>query len=213
MMHDAGLASGLLWHRDDAATLARGFAARGVAVLGPAAIAAPCFDRLCREAAQQRQAAAWTLSGTRAAGEIEQHNVRGLLGPEARRLLAAPDTADFLAAVTGLRLMPEWSASCYTYYDQPGATMGEHCDKADACHVAMLIYLQASWPDAERGPGPGLALRIHAGDNLATPLVAEVTARRNRVLVLYGSRQAHWRPALAEGEAVVAIAGCFRRAD
>ena len=52
-----------------------------------------------------------------------------------------------LHALTGERLAPSWSATCYTRYTGPSEHMGEHCDKADSCKYNLLTYLDAAWPD------------------------------------------------------------------
>jgi len=184
---------------------------RGAAVVPGPALEKRLWQALCTEAALERTRGAWRLEATQVIGEISQENVRGHLGPLGRGLLASDYTRRLLKQVTGLELEPSWSASCYTYYDEPGAYLGEHCDKYDACRVAMLTYLLADWP-AHLLPGPGLQLEVFAADSSRSPLVARITSRSNRVVILNGSRQAHRRAALAPGESLTLLAGCFRLA-
>ena len=188
------------------------FDRRGVAIISGPALDVHQWSALCAEALHQRSNGAWRLEAADVMGEISQDNVRGHLGPLARTILASVSTRRLLRTVTGLELEPSWSASCYTYYDEPGAYLGEHCDKYDACRVALLIYLMADWPP-DRTPGPGLQLEVFAGDSSRSPLVARVTGRPNRVVILNGSRQAHRRARLEVGESLILLAGCFRLAD
>lgn len=191
--------------------LRREFRERGVAVIGEPAMQTTTWLALVEEACVQRGQGAWHLESSYNLGEISQDNRRGYLGPCARGLLEDPRTCALLHAVTGRRLMPSWSASCYTYYDVPGSYMGEHCDKFEACRIALLIYLEAHWP-AGSHPGPGLGLHIFLGDSSASPLVARVTAHSNRVVILNGAEQAHVRPPLAFGESLLMLAGCYQLA-
>jgi hypothetical protein len=184
------------------------FASRGVAVLGPPALPTPLHSALVSEAWAQEAAQGWGLSGTRDRGEIAQENRRAHLGPIGRAYLASDEVASLLLAATGRHLTPAWSASCYTCYRGPGQHMGEHCDKSDACTVALLTYLEASWPGAL--PSTGLQLFVFRGDNSETDLAAVVTTHTNRCVILNGATQAHLRPALAHGESMLMLAGCFR---
>lgn len=190
--------------------LKRQFTDSGVAVLGPPALPDDLWSGLYTEARQQLVTASWSLTGCHSQGEIDQDNRRAHLGPIAREYLTSPAIRRLLLTLTGERLDPSWSATCYTYYHGPGQRMGEHCDKADACAFALLTWLQASWPVGRR-PGPGLQLMVYQGDNSATGLSARVTTRSNRVAVINGAHQAHCRPALATGESLTMLAGCFRR--
>jgi hypothetical protein len=203
--------SDVVFPHTDAHALQEEFDARGVAVIPGPALDASLWEGLCAEARQQRTNGAWRLEAAHVMGEISQDNIRGHLGPIARTLLASDDTRRLLREVTRLDLEPSWSASCYTYYDVPGAYLGEHCDKFDACRVAMLVYLMADWPSNQL-PGAGLQLEVFAGDSSRSPLVARITSRTNRIVILNGSRQAHRRAALAAGESLTLLAGCFRLA-
>lgn len=180
----------------------------GVAVLGPPALTSAQHDALLDEAIAQHSGAGWVLTGTRAAGEIEQVTERAHLGPVAKGFLAAPEVRDLLAGVTGKTLQPGWPATCYTYYRGPSQFLGEHCDKPDTCRIAMLVYLDVRW-GASGEPGPGLSLTVYGGDNSSSAVAARVTARANRVTIINGSEQAHERPPLGAGESVVLLAGCF----
>lgn len=188
-----------------------GFARQGAAVIGPAALASGLHDALVREARTQSREASWALTGERAAGEIGQDNRRAFLGPIARSFMESAEVLALLRRVTGLTLKPSWSASCYTVYAGPGQHMGEHCDKSEACRIAMLVYLEAEWP-AGADPGPGLMLHVFTGDSSATPLRLRITSRANRVVVLNGARQAHLRPPLAAGERLAMLAACYAAA-
>jgi len=185
------------------------FRQRGVAVLLEPALDAHLWRDLCHEAQVQRGQGAWRLLSQNNVFEINQNNMRGHLGPFARGLLHGSSTLSLLRSVTKRNLEPSWSASCYTYYDEPGSYMGEHCDKFDACRVAFLFYLQSCWP-VGASPGPGLGLHVFEGDTSRSALLARVTARPNRALILNGAKQAHLRPPLAPGESLIMLAGCFR---
>ena len=87
--------------------------------------------------------------------------------------------------------------------------MGEHCDKADACKYNLLTYLQALCP-AGAAPSAGMQLLIFRGDNSNTGLALRLTARTNRIAAIFGSRHAHLRPPLADGETLTMLAGCYR---
>jgi hypothetical protein len=191
------------------ALLQQEFQDRGVAVLREPALKPSVWQALLQEAMTQRGVRAWRLASAGRTGEIDQDNMRGYLDSTARELLASRAVQNFLLKVTGEKLEVSWSASCYTYYDEPGSYMGEHCDKADVCKTALLLYLDARWPDGGY-PGPGLQLTVFRGDNSSTPLVARVTARSNRLVILNGGAQAHLRPPLGSGESLIMLAGCFK---
>jgi hypothetical protein len=187
------------------------FTQRGAAVWGPAALDTKLHSRLLDEALTQRQNASWSLVAEQCHGEITQRNLRGHLGPEARRLLSSATILSYLKQITGYDLSPSWGASCYTYYEGPGQHMGEHCDKWDACRFGMLVYLQSVWLTAEQ-PSRGLQLHVFRGDNAASGLLLRITAHSNRIVFLNGSAQAHLRPALAVGEQLTMLAGCYQLA-
>lgn len=188
------------------------FALSGAAVLGPAALTPTWHHALTEEAREQGAINGWRLTGRRSAGEIAQDNRRGFLGPHARSFMAASPTTELLRHVTGHALVPSWSASCYTYYEEPGHFLGEHCDKAEACRVAVLVYLDARW-NIDEGPGPGLMLHVFAGDSSDTPLSLRITSLTNRIVILNGASHAHLRPALALGESLTMLAACYTKAD
>jgi hypothetical protein len=181
----------------------------GTVWLGPPALDTDLFRALADEAAGQLSADSWQLTGSRAAGEIEQDNRRAHLGPVACAYLSSDAVVEWLHALTGEWLAPSWSATCYTRYVGPSEHMGEHCDKADACKYNLATYLDAHWPDG-RDPSPGMRLFIFRGDNVATGLALRLTARPNRVMAIFGSRHAHLRPPLAEDERITLLAGCYR---
>lgn len=189
--------------------LAAEFDDRGFVVLGPAALDPTVHDALVAESRVQRKVSAWDLVGDGAAGTMAQDNVRAQLGPLARQLMASAALRGFIGAVTGRLVIPGWSATCLTFYDQPGQYIGKHRDKVDACHIALLLYLGASWPGDE--PGPGVQLHVERFDDDPTPY--RITARGNRLVLLHGSRFTHYRPALAPGESVSLVAGCFALAE
>ncbi|WP_423210044.1 hypothetical protein [Paracoccus yeei] len=184
------------------------FRATGVTVLGPPALNAALHRALLEEALRQLDAESWQLTGSRDRGEIAQDNRRAHLGPVARGYLSSDAVGAWLHALTGERLAPSWSATCYTRYTGPSEHMGEHCDKADSCKYNLLTYLDAAWPDGVE-PSPGMQLFIFRGDNSATGLAMRLTARSNRAAAIFGSRHAHLRPPLAAGERLVMLAGCF----
>lgn len=189
--------------------LAREFAARGFVVLGPPALDPAVHDALVEESRAQRRVSAWDLAGDGTAGSMAQDNVRAQLGPLARQLMASAALRGFIGAVTGRLVIPGWSATCLTFYDQPGQYIGKHRDKVDACHYALLLYLEAEWPGDV--PGPGVQLHIERVDDDPDPV--RITARRNRLALVHGSRLTHYRPPLAAGEAVSLVAGCFAVVD
>lgn len=187
------------------------FRDRGAAVLGPPALDPDMHVTLLDEALAQRRNASWSLIAERCPGEISQNNLRAHLGPYARGFLSSAPVLAYLEHVTGHRLVPSWSASCYTYYDGPGQHMGEHCDKREACRIALLVYLKTTWaPDAY--PTTGLQLHVFRGDNAASELLVRITGLSNRIVFLNGAEQAHLRPALAAGEHMTMLAGCYQLA-
>lgn len=208
--HDQGLPfEPLLTGPDTVVALRRDFAHQGFAVFGPEAIDPDLHERLVIESKLQRGVSAWDLVGDGSAGSMSQDNTRAQLGPLARFLIASSAMRGFLWAVTGHPVIPGWSATCLTFYDQVGQYLGHHRDKVDACHVAVLFYLEAVWPGQHAGPG--MQLHIERFDEDPTPY--RITARPNRIVVLHGSRLTHYRPPLASGEAVTLIAGCYALAD
>jgi hypothetical protein len=192
----------------DLSAAARLVSERGFAVIGPPLWPGDVFEALRAEAERQLVNEAWRLVARDRPGEIEQDSVRAHLGPIARSLCGADAVLAALSTLHGRRLRPGWSATCYTEYRGPGQFMGEHCDKAEECRLAMIIYLTVA-SAVGSAPGPGFGLEIFAGDSSATPRAATVTARENRALVLRGAAHAHRRPVLRPGERVVALTACF----
>ena len=187
------------------------FAARGAAVLGPPILDPALHASLAGGARRQCAHASWSLVAEGQPGEIAQDSLRAHLDPAARAFLADEATLDLLYEITGQRLEPSWSASCYTCYG-PGQHMGEHCDKAEACRIAMLTYLDATW-SPRAGPGTGLQLHVFRGDNAASELLVRITSLPGRIVVINGAQQAHLRPRLALDESLTMLAGCYRRAS
>ncbi|SCY30843.1 hypothetical protein [Nitrosospira sp. Nsp13] len=206
---DAG--TGLDIDPSSLARLRMEFLDRGAAVLGPPALVHDTHANLLNEALAQRQDASWSLIAKQCPGEISQHNLRAHLGRHARSFLSSASMLACLEHVTGQRLAPSWSASCYTYYDGPGQHMGEHCDKKEACRIALLVYLQTAWMPGVQ-PSAGLQLHVFRGDNAASGLLLRITGLSNRIVILNGAEQAHLRPALAAGEHMTMLAGCYRSA-
>jgi hypothetical protein len=200
-----GSGTGLVLTSADLKHARERFAARGVVVVGPPAISATLFDALAAETRRQRATSAWDLVGTARADRVDQVTVRAELGPLARALVAADSTATTLRGITGVRLRPSWTATCMTYYEQPGQFLGEHTDKQRDCQFAMLVYVHVSHSSVGTSHGTGLHVRLAnpPGGTLV------VTAAANRVVLLHGSRLAHWRSPLAPGESVSLLAGCF----
>ena len=92
-----------------------------------------------------------------------------------------------------------------TYYEQPGQFLGEHTDKHRDCQYAMLVYSHVSHSSSSVGHGTGLHVR-----QMEPPGgILVVMAAANRILLLNGSRLAHWRPPLVPGESVSLLAVCF----
>jgi len=187
------------------------FEERGAAVLGPPALDLNTHAKLLEEACVQREIASWSLISERCPGEISQDNIRAHLGSQARNFLSSVSVINYLEYVTGYRLTPSWSASCYTYYDGPGHHMGEHCDKREACRIGLLTYLQTTWMSGTQ-PTAGLQLHVFRGDSTASELVVRITGLSNRIVILNGADQAHLRPALIAGERMTMLAGCYRLA-
>jgi len=180
----------------------------GAAVLGPPALPISVHQALLQESHSLQHRQGWRLYAEHVPGEISQDSSRAYLGPAARAFLLSASVRDLLYCVTGCQLEPGWSASCYTYYG-PHQYMGEHCDKHDVCRIALLLYLDVTWP-SELGPGPGMTLHVFRGDNSSTGLSTRITSRGNRLVILNGAVQAHLRPRLTLGEQLVLLAGCYR---
>lgn len=183
------------------------FVCDGVAVAGPQALAPMLFQRLAAEAAVQRLVASWPLHTLGGNNQIREDNTRGHIGPIGRELMASGATRALIQAVTGRVVRPAWSASCLTYYDKPGNYLGVHCDKEDACGVALLLCLNASWPDSQP---PGCGLKLHVYDcHIPKELRVLVTARSNRLTILDGVARCHERPPVADGEHIALLCGCY----
>lgn len=181
------------------------YAARRHVVLGPAALAPTFFADLLDESLTQRTVACWPLNRDAGVLSTGEDTTRAHLGPLVRTLLASGAARALLQAICGHPVLPSWSASCLTFYDAPGQYLGTHVDKDPECRVALLIYLAARWPGTVAGPG--CQLHVLAEDERR--LVRVVTAWPNRVVVLCGSQLPHYRPPLAEGEAVALVAACY----
>lgn len=210
----AAMTTGELELEIDPASLTRlqiEFHNRGAAVLGPPALDTGSLASLLEEALAQRRNASWSLIAEQCPGEISQNNLRAHLGPQARSFLSSASVLTSLEQVTGHRLVPSWSASCYTYYDGPGQHMGEHCDKREACRIALLVYLKTTWP-LDAYPTTGLQLHVFRGDNASSELLVRITGLSNRIVFLNGAEQAHLRPELDVGENMTMLAGCYRLA-
>jgi len=186
------------------------FRRSGVAVFGPPALDTRIIDEIVAEGHEQQRIASWRLQGERKRGQIYQDNLRAHLGPLCREFLAAGATGALLKAVTGYSLVPGWSATCLTYYDEPGKHMGLHTDKPDACFIGMLVYLSSTWPESQP-PSPGLQLHIYEDDH-GGKLLMRVTSRSNRIVIFMGSVLSHARPPLEAGEKLMMLNGCYQRA-
>lgn len=195
----------LLVNSAAAADARRVFSERGFVTLGPPALDPELHGALVRESRRQRAVSAWDLVGDDDPGVMAQDTVRAQLGPVARELLASSAMRGLLATVTGRLVIPGWSATCLTFYDREGQFLGKHRDKVDACHFAVLYYLEASWPGLQ--PGPGVQLHVERFEDDPEPY--RITARRNRMTIIHGSRLTHYRPRLGQAEVVTLIAGCY----
>jgi hypothetical protein len=194
---------------EDALTIAREqFDRFGFAVLGPDALEPSFFGELRSEAAQQRVRSCWPLRTGDGRSRVSEDNLRGHFGPLARSLMASESTASLMQAVTGEPILPSWSASCYTWYDQPGAWLGRHCDKKDACYLTMIVGIVSLWP-AGTPPPPGNQLWIYCSFKDKQPLY-RLTTIPNRITIVNGKKWPHERPKLGVGQDVCVLCGCFR---
>lgn len=191
----------------DASALAAAVTETGFAAIGPSALDGVLFDALRIEAETQRVHAWGSAEGL----TVAHRNRRSNLGPVAMDLLTAPEILALLAEVARCPLEPSFEASCYTYYDGPDDFLAPHLDRPDACAFTFIIYLVALWPDHAE-PGPGLDLQVFApgveGESVDPPR-AVLATRANVFVVGRGAEVPHGRPALAEGEQVVALTACF----
>jgi hypothetical protein len=191
--------------------LAQHFRAHGYATLGPPALSPDLHAALLDEAVRERRASAWKLHGEAGkAGVLPQDNVRAQLGTLARELAAAGATRALLAAVTDHTLTPGWSATCLTFYERAGQYIGAHRDKDDVCQYALLLYMDAHWP---QGRVAGAGLQLHVRDHDDARVAARITAWPNRVVILHGARLTHFRPPLEAGESIVMLNACYAVVD
>jgi hypothetical protein len=186
------------------------FSRFGLAVFGPAALSRETLRRLRAEAGRQRHAASWALRYGDGRSRVPESNLRGHFGPVARRFLKQDSVARLMRKVTGQAVAPSWSASCYTWYDVPGAWLGRHCDKQEACSLTMLVGLESEWP-AGSEPPPGNQLWIYDSFEPKPPLF-RVTTLTNRIAILDGKRWPHERQPVQNGQRVSVLCACFRAA-
>lgn len=131
------------------------------------------------------------------------------LGPVALGLLRAPDARELLLEVFGDELQLSEGVSCLTFYSE-GDHLGPHLDQpVNQCAVTIIIYLSASSP-APESSDTGLVLRVY-GETITPNADARLSipTRAGSIVVGRGSKIWHERPALKQGERVVAITGCF----
>ncbi len=187
------------------------FSRFGFAVLGPAALTNEAIQQLRAEAAKQRNAASWPLRYGDARSQVPEANVRGHFGPSARGFLSGDSVLRLMQTITGQAVSPSWSASCYTWYDIPGAWLGRHLDKQDACFLTMLVGLESHWP-ADSTPPPGNQLWIYDSFLASRPLF-RITTLVNRITILDGKRWPHERRPVQEGQHASVLCACFRAAE
>jgi len=187
------------------------FATFGFAVFGPPALSSDTLRDLRADAARQRQRAAWPLNYGDGRSRVPEATLRGHFGPAARTFFGSSSVFHLMHAVTDEVVEPSWSASCYTWYDTPGAWLGRHCDKPDACMLTMLVGLESTWPSGKKDPPPGNQLWIYGSFEAAAPAF-RVTTLVNRVVILDGKRWPHERQPVQEGQQVSVLCGCFRAA-
>ena len=102
--------------------VAQRFTEIGAVVVGPPALDPELHEALTAEAGLQIDESGWRLEGAREAGEISQNNRRAHLGPVARAYLSSDAVLSWLYLLTGEKLAPSWSATCYTRYAGPWST-------------------------------------------------------------------------------------------
>jgi hypothetical protein len=183
----------------------------GFTVLGPPALTNEAIQELRAEAAKQRHGGSWPLRYGDGRSRVPEANMRGHFGPVARGFLNRDSVPRLMRTITGQAVYPSWSASCYTWYDVPGAWLGRHCDKQDACFLTMLVGLESEWPTGS-GPPPGNQLWIYDSFDVGRPLF-RVTTLVNRITILDGKRWPHERQPVQEGQRVSVLCACFRAAE
>jgi hypothetical protein len=172
----------------------------GAAVLGPPFLAPDVFAQLRADAVAQRERA-WLCDFPEIPGRsTRQFMHRAEFGALGRAFLESPEIAALIAEVTGAQLVPCYSASSYTYYEQPGDVCGRHVDRPGTSTLSLLITLDADW-----GPSPSAGV----GLDIETVPPLRVTSRPNRAVLLHGSRWPHTRPPLGPGERVWILSCCY----
>jgi hypothetical protein len=165
------------------------------------------LEKLQAEAASKLEIAIAASSD----GETPYRARIGTLGEVARGLLESPETTDLLHAVFGESLTLTDDASCFTYY-RDGDFLSLHCDRAVACRVTMIVYLDAASPD-RNAPNTGLALKIYGASKPSGEAPRMVIPTIVGSLVIgRGSETWHERPPLQRGEHVMALTACFSAA-
>jgi hypothetical protein len=186
------------------------FSRFGLAVFGPAALSHETLRQLRAEAVTQRHSASWPLRTGDGRSRVPQGNLRGHFGPAARRFLMHESVPRLMEQVTGLAVATSWSASCYTWYDVPGAWLGRHCDQQEACFLTMLVGLESEWPSGMEPP-PGNQLWVYDSFDRRPPQY-RVTTLVNRIVILDGKRWPHERPPVQSGQRVSVLCACFMAA-
>ncbi|MFC3166599.1 hypothetical protein [Paracoccus fontiphilus] len=148
-----------------------------------------------------------------AKGELRYRAHLTSLGPYALGFLRDPALTGLLTRHFGGEYSLSEEISCLTRYDAH-SHLGAHLDTpAERCAVTILVYLEADGPDPD-GQETGLVLHVYGKerDSVANPRLTIPTVAGSIVLGR-GSEIWHERPALAPGESVVAITGCYGRSD
>lgn len=135
------------------------------------------------------------------------------LGEHALSLLNSVEYGTLLSSLFGGRFELTEEISCYTYYDAD-SHLGAHRDNpATKCAVTILIYVHATSP-APDSPQTGLVLNVYGREAASVGSVRlRIPTIAGGVVFGRGSEVWHERPRLQPGEQVIAITGCYRRAD
>lgn len=131
------------------------------------------------------------------------------LGEKGKAFLAGQWMTDLTNALFKPKLIPDNTASCYTYYKE-GDFLAPHQDHPEQCIVTTILYLDVTGNPSPTGK-TGLELHLYKNETLLSSRQpsAIIPTIEGELLVGLGSQTWHERPILQAGESVTAITACY----
>lgn len=131
------------------------------------------------------------------------------LGDDGRAFLSGNTMTELIGALFDRPMAPNKVASCYTYY-QPGDFLGAHIDHPEQCLVTAILYLDVVHSE-RKVDMTGLELHILedaiSGEHRKARTILPTQA--GALVIGLGSTNWHERPALQDGEHLIAMTACY----